>query len=330
MKLAKTAAIMTATMLTLSACGGPPGQNSELSEESLSGQYLTGASGGVYDVLGSGISQVISTNTENISINPSTPSSINVIPGQVNDGDAVLGTMQIDQFNRAVDGEGEFEQTHDNLKVMFGLYTNVFGHITTAGTGIEELADVTGKRIAVSSESTKGIVENLYETAGISADDVEWIYLSFSEQEAALKDGDIDVATITSYPRNGTVESLTATEDIQFIDVPDDIEQQWNDENPETPFAIVPGETYAGIEDDASFISLSPTLATNADIPENHVYEITRAVFENHDDVAAVHPAGEQTTLETTQSWVDAGLLTEDMFHPGALDYLTEAGLELS
>lgn len=56
-------------------------------------------------------------------------------------------------------------------------------------------------------------------------------------------------------------------------------------------------------------------LAVNADVPEEHVYQITRTMFENLPFLRAIHPATNELTLETALSGLPLPL------HPGALRY---------
>ena len=61
-------------------------------------------------------------------------------------------------------------------------------------------------------------------------------------------------------------------------------------------------------------------MTVSAEMSEDLVYEITKAIFENVEDLRAVHPAANQTTIDFTLS------ATPIPLHPGAIRYYEEAG----
>jgi TRAP transporter TAXI family solute receptor len=328
-----TLALLLAAVVV--GCGGQTaGQGAQDGEQPdggqpVRGQFLTGSVGGVYDILGGGMANVINENTENVRLNPSNPPSVSVVPQQINSGQAVFGLAQIDQVERAVEGTGEFDQAYPNLRVVMGLYENVMSQVVLENSPITNISEAEGLRIGVPSETTQGLVAGVYEVAGVPEDQVEWVYLTYAETAAALKDGDIDIGTFTGYPKNGTVEELASTEGIRFLDVDEEVQEQWNEEQPLNAFRTIPGGTYPGVEEDATFYTVFAHLITSSEVPEDGIYRITKAILENQDDIAAVHPAGEQVSPEITEEWIDDAVLDPDLLHPGARRYFEEIGVDL-
>ena len=64
-------------------------------------------------------------------------------------------------------------------------------------------------------------------------------------------------------------------------------------------------------------------LAVRADVSEEAVYQITRAIFENLGSLHEIHRATRELTLETALGGLGAPL------HPGALRYYREQGVEI-
>ena len=64
-------------------------------------------------------------------------------------------------------------------------------------------------------------------------------------------------------------------------------------------------------------------LVVNADMDEELAYQLTQLLFENTDELIAVHPAANDTTIEFTMSSTPVPL------HPGALRYFEEVGAEI-
>jgi TRAP transporter TAXI family solute receptor len=79
---------------------------------------------------------------------------------------------------------------------------------------------------------------------------------------------------------------------------------------------------YSGNPDDVETFGVRATFVTSADVPEEVVYQVVKAVFDNFEDFKKLHPAF--ATLEK-EELVTAALSAP--LHPGAEKYYKEAGL---
>jgi len=70
-------------------------------------------------------------------------------------------------------------------------------------------------------------------------------------------------------------------------------------------------------------ISTPNVLIVHADMDEELAYNITKAMYENVEELIAIHPAANDTTLEFSVA------ATPIPFHPGALRYLEEVGADV-
>jgi TRAP transporter TAXI family solute receptor len=89
-----------------------------------------------------------------------------------------------------------------------------------------------------------------------------------------------------------------------------------------TPYTI-PAGSYPGQDTDVQTVAQPNFLATNADIPEEHVYQITKAIYENLPFLQAIHPATKVMSIESAIAGLPLPL------HPGALRYYQEVGLDI-
>ena len=55
--------------------------------------------------------------------------------------------------------------------------------------------------------------------------------------------------------------------------------------------ATVPGGTYRGTDGDVTTFGVGATFITSDQVPEDVVYTLVKAVFENFDDFKKLHPA---------------------------------------
>jgi len=89
-----------------------------------------------------------------------------------------------------------------------------------------------------------------------------------------------------------------------------------------TPYTI-PAGTYPGQEADVQTIAQPNFLATSADLPEEHVYLLTKTIYENLAFLQAIHPATKAMALESAIAGLPLPL------HPGAARYYQEVGIDI-
>jgi TRAP transporter TAXI family solute receptor len=86
---------------------------------------------------------------------------------------------------------------------------------------------------------------------------------------------------------------------------------------------VIPAGTYPNQDADWNTIAQPNFLATNADIPEENVYLITKTIYENLPFLQAIHPATQAMALERAIAGLPAPL------HPGAARYYSEQGIDI-
>lgn len=326
--------IVVLVIFSLVACGGSTGNQTAggsggneqggSQPQIFSGAFATGSAGGVFNILGAGMAKVVNENSDYIRLNATTPSSTSVVPPMLHNGEAVVGIGQIDMFQRAMAGTGEYDQPYQNIKIVMGLYDNVMSAFVLENSPITNINQIEGLTVGAPSKTTGDILEAIFAEAGVS---VNLSYLSYAEQAEAIKDGNIDVAIFTAFPKNGQVEELASTRGIRFLEVDDDVVKRWNANNPLLQFSTIPAGVYPGVDYEARFYTVFAVLAANADAPEEVIYDITKIILENHDSVRAAHPAGEFVTPEKTLEYIEKGIIDPNDFHPGARKYFEEIGI---
>ena len=86
--------------------------------------------------------------------------------------------------------------------------------------------------------------------------------------------------------------------------------------------ATIPGGMYRGSDGDVMTFGVGATFVTSTNVPDDVVYQVVKAVFENFDDFKKLHPAfGVLKKEEMIKDGLSAPL------HPGAVRYYKEAGL---
>jgi TRAP transporter TAXI family solute receptor len=86
--------------------------------------------------------------------------------------------------------------------------------------------------------------------------------------------------------------------------------------------ATVPGGMYRGTPNDTQTFGVGATFVTSAKVPNNVIYNVVKAVFENFDQFKKLHPA---FSVLKKEEMIKDGLSAP--LHDGAVKYYKEAGL---
>jgi len=320
--------ILVFVLATFLVFGLLTGCNSN-SKENSSNQEISIASagnGGTWYWIGAGMADVITKYCDGVTATNEQTSGgtedVRLVDGQKAD----IGFSMTDQIVFAAEGSDPFKKEYSNLRALFSGHENYNVFLTLPDRGINSLYDLKGSnaRISLGPAGTSAAphAEAVLKAHGIDLDkDVKMLYLSFSEQIEGLKDGTLDVARIGGGIPTASIVELTTTNDVVFLNPDLDVLNELQKDHGYWGMRAIPAGTYKGQDEDY----YSPTDKTIAfvdeSMPEELVYEITKAIMEHTDELAEVHPAGAEWDL------ADAIEGIEIPFHPGAIKYYKEKGI---
>ena len=84
---------------------------------------------------------------------------------------------------------------------------------------------------------------------------------------------------------------------------------------------MIAAGAYKGVEADVETLAVRAIWATHANVPEDLVYAVTKALYENTETLGQVHPMGKQISLDRALESVSIPV------HPGAAKYYDEKGI---
>lgn len=286
----------------------------------------TGGTGGVYYPIGGGFAEMINNHIEGAQATAEVTGASVENMGLIMRGDADLALVLADTAYQAYTGTGDFETRQiENTRALASVYPNAVQLVTLADSDIESIADLVGKRVSVGApgSGTELNARALLEANGISYSDFTPQRLNFNETADAIRDGDIDAGFWSVGPPTSSILNLAATRDIRLIGLSD--EEIANAQEVEAVFAPYELEAgmYDGMDEAVQTIGIPNVLVVNADMDEELAYQLTQLLFENIDELIAVHPAANDTTVEFTMGSTPVPL------HPGALRYFEEVGAEI-
>ncbi|UWR33677.1 TAXI family TRAP transporter solute-binding subunit [Sulfitobacter sp. W027] len=287
----------------------------------------TGGQTGVYFVVGQSICRLVNRGTADHNLKctaPSTGGSIANI-NAIKAGDMDMGVAQSDWQFHAYNGSSQFEgDKFDNLRAVFSVHGEPFNVIARADSGIESFDDLKGKRVNIGNPGSgqRATMEVVMDAKGWTLDDFALASeLKPAEQAAALGDNKVDAIIYTVGHPNGSIQEAVSTIDAKLIPVEGDAIQSLIDDNPYYAEATVPGGMYKGTDSDIKTFGVKATFVTSADVDDDVVYQVVKAVFDNFDRFKRLHPAFENLTQE---EMISGGLSAP--LHPGAEKYYKEQG----
>ncbi len=288
----------------------------------------TGGQTGVYYVVGQSICKLVNRGTSKHHIKctaPSTGGSIANI-NAIKAGDQDMGVAQSDWQYHAYHGTSKFKDQgpFKDLRAVFSVHSEPFTVIARKDSGIKTFADLKGKRVNIGNpgsgqRATTGVV---LEALGWTTSDFALASeLKSSEQAAALGDNKVDAITFTVGHPNGSVQEAATTTDAVLVPVTGPAIDKLVKDNPYYAKAVIPGGMYKGNDKDVETFAVKATFVSSAKVPDEVVYQVVKAVFDNFSRFKKLHPAFAH--LKESEM-IKAGLSAP--LHPGAVKYYKEKG----
>ncbi|MXQ07410.1 TAXI family TRAP transporter solute-binding subunit [Alphaproteobacteria bacterium GH1-50] len=193
--------------------------------------------------------------------------------------------------------------------------------IALEGGPVNSVEDLKGKRIGMGQPGGVSMLDANVLMAKVAGEDFEPFRVRLGDMVDMLSDGNIDAALWNGSFPLAPVIKLAATRDLKLIPVEDGFFDALRADYPPYFRLSIPGGTYEDVADDIPTYGLANGLVISADVPEERVYQMTKAVFENLDALAGVHPAFGKMSKETILNGFGSPL------HPGALRYYREIGV---
>ncbi|MBL7004170.1 MAG: TAXI family TRAP transporter solute-binding subunit [Gammaproteobacteria bacterium] len=288
----------------------------------------TGGVTGVYYPTGGAICRLVNKNRKKTGIRCSVESTggsvfnINAIRG----GELEMGVAQSDWQYHAYNGTSKFKKTgaFKDLRAVFSVHAEPATLVARADSGIKHVMDIKGKRVNVGSpgSGTVATYDVMAKALGIKRSDLKLASeLKASEMGQALCDNKIDAFFYPVGHPSGAIKEVTTTCDSKIIPITGSAITKLINDNGYYRSATVPGGMYSGNANDVTTFGVGATFVSSAKVPENIVYEVVKAVFENFEDFKKLHPAFKH--LKQSEMISDA---LSAPLHDGAAKYYKEQG----
>ena len=323
-----------AMVLALAACGSTSsGNNSGNAGDADTGDtgsgsgleltFGTGGDQGTYYGFGNVLAQRITSDTNTaVTAVVSGGSQDNI--EQMDMGMYQLGFVQSDVMSYAYNGERLFEgMPIENFSTVAALYLEQV-QIVTLDPEIKSVADLEGKRVSIGA-SGSGVYYNAIDVLGaygLTEEDITPTYQSFGDSVDSLQDGKIDAAFVVAGAPTVAVTTLAASRDVYLVSLDQEHIDALIETSPYYTEYTIGADVY-GTDEDCTTVAIAAVIIARDDVAEDDVYNIVSTIFENAESIASAHDKGNELDLEFATS------ITNVPYHPGAVKYFAEKGIEV-
>jgi uncharacterized protein len=308
-------AIVVAALVAACSPNDPPGGEGRLS-------IATGGAGGVYQVYGGGLADLLSDEL------PDSPTTAETTSASVDNlllvanRDSDIAFALEDSAIDAVRGSESFGEALP-VQALATLYPNITQVVVKADSDIESLEDLRGRTVSVGSpgSGTEVIALRLLNVAGLDADeDLAKRQLGVGESVQALRDGSIEAFFWSGGVPTGAVTDLATTDEIRLLQTDQYRDALLSEYGEAYQRTTVEDDEYEGVAG-VTTIAVPNVLMVHEDMNEELAYRITKALYEGKDRLATVVPAAEALDPAKGREVIDPVEL-----HPGAQRYYEEQG----
>jgi hypothetical protein len=243
-------------------------------------------------------------------------------------GDIEFGIAQSDRQYQAVNGLAEWKgRPQKDLRAVFSLYTESVTLVATRDSGIRTIQDLRGKRVDIGHPGS-GIRQNSIDA--LAAEGIDWKkdMIVYGEKPDDRTDmylhGKLDAFFHTvGHPSQDIFFAVNSVPEARFIPLVN-IEKLLS-KYPYYSKSIIPIKLYPGADNkkDVETVGVKATFLTSAKIPDDVVYAITKAIFDDFESLGEHHHVLNTFRKESMLEGLTAPI------HVGALRYYKEIGLQL-
>lgn len=279
-----------------------------------------GPVGGAFQTFANAMSLIVADADDNLDIAAEgTGGSAANLCG-VNQGDFQYGIVYAADMALGLKGELPEDTTvYDKVRPVGALYGGVVHLVASEASGIQTVADLEGKRVALGNAGSGAALsaERYFKQLGLY-DKMQVEFLGYSQAASAMGDGQLDAFwVLAAFPNSSVTEASTLT-GIRLIDVyTPGKEAGFFDAYSFYAQRALTGGAYEGNPDDVQSFQDTAIWVANADVPDDLVYNAAKAVY-SEDGLARMreaHPAAAE--MVPAEALVGVPIT----IHPGAATY---------
>jgi len=285
-------------------------------------RLMTGPQGGVWVPLGGALKNMWEKAIPGLAVQPLPGAGIANIRG-VDEGKAEIGFGNSISSVDGINGEAPFPQKVTKVCQLANLYPQYFQIVALADAGVNNVADMKGKTIAVQPKgnTAEKVSLDIMKASGMTYANAKVSFVnSYTDAAALMKDGHAQVFTLGTTIPASSVMDVAAGRDIKMVPVTPAIVQAMKKINPGYIQGKIKAGTYPKQDKEVDAIVYSAHLVGACSLPDQQVYTMVKTIAANIPDLVVINKAMDGLTPK---------MMAEDIgvpFHPGAVKYYKEVG----
>ena len=224
----------------------------------------------------------------------------------------------------AYQGVEPFQFRHDKLRAMLNVSTMDLQIVVRNELPIETFTDIAKYRISPGQKafSTSETFHELLDVCGVSTRSIskaggEIVHLDYVEARRQFLEGRIDVLVwFTGMPSILLHDLAPST--ARMVELDPDVCATMIERCPAYTGALISKDTYPWLTRDITSLRVTTTMVAHADRSDDEVYQITRTVYEQREDLVIISNAFASLTHEFAMD------VSQVPIHPGAQRYWDE------
>jgi hypothetical protein len=286
----------------------------------------TGGTGGTYYPLGGILAQALTEKVPEVVTTAQAGQASVANCNLIRDKQIESAFVQSNVAYNAYAGVDQFkEKPAKNLRLIASLYPETIQIVARADSGIKTVKDIKGKRLVPGDRGSGTEVDtlNVLGVYGFTYKDfagVDW--LGFSGAAQRLQDKQADVTFTTAGWPTAAIQELAISAKIMLVPIDEPKIKELTTKYPFYSRIIIPKGTYKDQEKDVATITTMAQWVVGAEVPDEVVYKLTKALWESGAaKMAQAHAQGKNVQIKTALAGMAVPL------HPGAEKYYKEVGV---
>jgi uncharacterized protein len=284
---------------------------------------VTSSPGGPFYIYGEALTNIL-TEKLGIAVNPF-PTQGSVHNAKLLDsGGAQLGFVAMGVGRQGWNGTADWTggKRFRTMRALFPMFDSPLQAVVLRRSGMATFAQLDTKRIGVGPKANalEAYIRPILKILGISAAIGNGAHALMATELLA---GRLDAYVTLQGAPVPAIEEAAAKEPITFISLAPEQMEAVRKAMPEFSPSKIAAGTYRFLDKDYVTIGMFNFGIGRADLPDDLVYQLVKAVFENQPRLLKAHPAASETIPQNVEK------NTFLPFHPGAVRYYRETGISI-
>ena len=285
--------------------------------------FMTGPQGGSWIPLGGALKGMWEKAIPGLQITQTPGAGIANVAG-IDAGKAQIGLANSSTTVDGLEGRAPYKSKVTKVCQVANLYPQYFQVVALKDAKVNSFKDLKGKAVVT---QPKGNTGELLTDLTLKLNGLDYKALSkinfqaaYTDAVSMMKDGHVQVFTLGTTAPASAVMDLASARDISLVPVDETTMNKLKSMNPGYNKLIIKAGTYPKQDKDVPVIGYSTHIVAACDLPENTVYQMTKAMASNVDAMAAVVKAIDG--IKPKDMALDIGV----PFHKGAAKFYKETG----